>query len=271
MMEKKTVLINCSPKKKLSVSGFIMKCAGLMIRGPKEYFQLRTPADRKPILDALKTAGKVVFVMPLYVDSVPSHVLPFMKEMEGFCRENGLSLKVYVIANNGFIEGKQNEPLMQAVENFCARAGLAWCGGVGIGGGVMLNVERIMITVMFGLMLLNVALCAMQGDSVLAPVRSFGISLGELLLLACGIIAYTVRLAIHVNKGADAGKRYTRIMVPSFLFILFADIFFVIISFFQGGLFRGWFSRFQPDAKYGILSMKRESFVSEGKNHAGSV
>ena len=256
MMEK-TVLINCSPKKKLSVSGFIMKCAGFMIRGPKECFQLRTPADRKPILNALKTAGKAVFIAPLYVDSVPSHMLPFLKEMEGFCKENGLHLKVYVIANNGFIEGKQNEPLMQVMENFCARAGLAWCGGVGIGGGVMLNVERIMITVMFWLMLLNMLLCAAHGENVLDPVRSFGISLGELLLLACGIIAYTVRLAFHVNKGTDAGKRYTRIMVPSFLFILFADIFFVIISFFQGGLFRGWFLRFQPDVKYDIIATKK--------------
>lgn len=255
MMEK-TVLINCSPKKKLSVSGFIMKCQGLMIRGRKEYFQLRTPADRRPILDALKDADKVVFVTPLYVDSAPSHALPFLKEMEAFCRENGLALKVYVIANNGFIEGKQNEPLMQVMENFCARAGLTWCGGVGIGGGVMLNVERIMIAVMFALMLLNVALSVAQGQNVLELVRSFGISVLEVLLLSCGIIAYTVRLAAHVNKGTDAGKRYTRIMVPSFLFILFADIFFAILSFFQGGMFRGWFSRFQPDADCGIIAKK---------------
>ena len=254
----KTVFINCSPKKKLSVSGFIMHCTGILIRGKKEYFQLRTPADRKTILDALKTAQKVVFVTPLYVDGFPSHVLPFMKEMEGFCKENGLHLKVYVIANNGFIEGKQNEPLMQVAENFCARAGLIWCGGIGIGGGVMLNVERIMIAVMFGLMLLRMALCAAQGESILGPARSFGISLLELIILACGIIAYTVRLAHHINKGTDAGKWYTRILVPSFIFILFADLFFVILSFFQGGLFRGWFSRFQPDAKYGIIAVKKK-------------
>ncbi len=257
MMEK-TVLINCSPKRKLSVSGFLMKCEGMMIRGEKEYFQLRTPADHKVILNALKTAGKVVFVAPLYVDSVPSHMLPFMKEMEQFCRTNGRCLKVYVIANNGFIEGKQNEPLMQVVENFCTRAGLTWCGGVGIGGGVMLNVERIMITVMFGLMMLNIALRGAHGENILEPVRSFGSSLGELLLLACGVIVYAVRLALHINKGTDAGKRYTRIMVPSFLFILFADIFFTIISIFQGGIFRGWFSKLQPDAKCGIIATKKQ-------------
>ena len=55
MMEK-TVLINCSPKKRMSVSGFIMKCEGLMIRGRKEYYQLRTPSDYPMILSALKTA-----------------------------------------------------------------------------------------------------------------------------------------------------------------------------------------------------------------------
>ena len=252
----KTVLINCSPKRKLSVSGFIMRCAGLMIRGAKEYLHLRTPADRAAILQALKGAGKVIFVTPLYVDSVPSHMLPFMKEMEAFCRENGLSLKVYAIANNGFIEGRQNEPLMQVMENFCARAGLEWRGGIGIGGGVMLNVERIMLTVMFGLMILNVVLRAVQGESILEPVRSFGISLLELLALSCGIIAFMVRLAVHVNKGTDAGKKYTRIMLPSFVFILFADIFFTIMSILQGGIFRGWFSRFQPDAGCSIISVK---------------
>ena len=250
----KTVLINCSPKRKLSVSGFLMKCAGVMIRGKKEYLHLRTPADYPAILGALKDAGKVVFVTPLYVDSVPSHMLPFMREMESFCRENGLKLKVYVIANNGFIEGKQNEPLMQVVENFCARSGLEWCGGIGIGGGVMLNVERIMITVMFGLMLLEVLFSAVQGENVLDPVLSFGRSLLGLLVLACGIIAFGIRLAVHINRGTDAGKKYTRIMLPSFVFIIFADIFFVIISVLQGGIFRGWFKAFKPDAGCSIIT-----------------
>ncbi len=252
----KTVLINCSPKKKLSVSGFLMKCAGVMIRGKKEYLQLRTASDHPMILEALKNAGQVIFAIPLYVDAVPSHMLPFLKGMESFCRNDHLRLKIYVIANNGFIEGRQNEPLMQTMENFCMRSGLEWCGGIGIGGGVMLNVERIMITVMFGLMILNVLLSAVQGQDILDPVRSFGISIGELLVLCCGIIVFGVRLAHHINKGTDAGKRYTRIMLPSFVFILFADVFFIIISVLQGGIFRGWLSRFKPDAGCSIITAK---------------
>ena len=45
-------------------------------------------------------------------------------------------------------------------------------------------------------------------------------------------------------------------MLPSFIFIIFADIFFVIISILQGGVFRGWFSRFKPDAGCSIISTK---------------
>ena len=52
-----------------------------------------------------------------------------------------------------------------------------------------------------------------------------------------------IRMGLAIRKGSNCGKKYTRIMVPSFLFILFADIFFVIASLFQGGLFRGWLAR----------------------------
>ena len=107
---------------------------------------------------------------------------------------------------------------------------------------------------MFGLMLLTVFLCAVQGGNISDPVCSFGENLLGLLILSCGIIAFGIRLAVHVNKGTDAGKKYTRIMLPSFVFILFADIFFIIISVLQGGIFRGWFSRFKPDAGCGIIT-----------------
>ena len=98
------------------------------------------------------------------------------------------------------------------------------------------------------------AINAIQGGDVLDPVRSFGTNLLVLLVLACGIIAFGIRLAVHVNKGTDAGKKYTRIMLPSFVFILFADLFFIIISVLQGGIFRGWFSGFKPDAECGIMA-----------------
>ena len=60
------------------------------------------------------------------------------------------------------------------------------------------------------------------------------------LFLSLGAFFYCLRMGRAVNKGATLGVKFTRVLLPSFLFILAADIFFVIISVFQGGIFRGW-------------------------------
>lgn len=238
----KTIFIDCSPKKRLSASGFIATVTRWFVFGKKAKCKLRTPNDYKKVLDEIRGADAVVFSMPLYVDGVPSHVLPFLKEMEAEYKDIHSDKRIYVIANNGFIEGRQNEPLMQTMENFCIRSGLAWCGGLGIGGGVMMNVMRIMVCVFFGLALLQMVV---NGFDPAILIR-FGIEVLEILVLGCGIITFDIWLASCINRGKVYGKHYTRIMLPSFVFILVADVFFTIISLFQGGIFRGWFARKKP-------------------------
>ena len=51
------------------------------------------------------------------------------------------------------------------------------------------------------------------------------------------------RMGKAMSKKESCGEKYTRILIPSFVFILFADIFFVIFSVFEGGIFRGWLSK----------------------------
>ena len=246
----KTVFINCSPKKRFCASAYFLSLQRLFVRGEKVSERLRTPADHDRVLEQLKDAQAVVFCLPLYVDGVPSHVLPFMEKMEVFCKDNGLSLSVYCIANNGFIEGRQNEPLMQIFENFCSRAGLSWGGGVGIGGGVMLNVTRIIFVVQVAVLLLNVILSLANTGNPFpqGPWESFGENAALLLFFNLGVLFYLVQMGGSISKRAFFGKKYTRIMIPSFVFILFADIFFVIISVFEGGVFRGWLARKEYEA-----------------------
>ena len=244
----KTVFINGSPKKRFCASAYFLFLQRLFTGGKKVTLKLRTPADHEAILKELDDAQAAVFALPLYVDGVPSHVLRFLEKMESYCREKGLRLAVYCIANNGFIEGKQNEPLMQTFENFCARAGLTWGGGVGIGGGVMLNVTRILFEVRIGLLLLSLVLSGIETGNFF-PVGAFigfGKAVLYLLFFNAGLLVYLARMGRFVRKGACAGKKYTRILVPSFLFILFADIFFIIISFVEGGVFRGWLAKKKP-------------------------
>ena len=241
----KTLFINCSPKERFCASAYFLFLQRLFIKGEKVNEKLRTPADHSRILEQLNDVQTVAFGLPLYVDGVPSHVLKFLKEMEAYCRQNELQLHVYCIANNGFIEGRQNEPLMQVFENFCSRAELLWGGGVGIGGGVMLNVTRILFIVDIGLLVLNTVLSVVNTGSFFSKDAwlSFGENALLLLYFNLGVLFYLMRMGRSINKGLFAGKKYTRILIPSFIFIIFADIFFVIISLFEGGLFRGWLAK----------------------------
>lgn len=241
----KTLFIDCSPKRRLSASGFIIDLTSLFVTGEKDKESIRTKADYQKVLDKLEDANNLVFAIPLYVDGVPSHILPFLKKMEGFCRENELKINVYVIANNGFIEGRQNEPLMQIMENFCIRSNIKWCGGLGIGGGVMMNVMRIMTAIFFIITILNLIYCGIsfvnsfQKDIIINFIKQILI----LMILSSGIIFLDIKLALCINKQKNFGKHYTRIMLPSFVFIICADIYFTIISIFHGGIFRSLLSK----------------------------
>ena len=241
----KTVFINCSPKKRFCASAYFLSLQRLFVSGNKVSEKLRTPADCDRVLKQLLDAQAVVFCLPLYVDGIPSHVLRFMEKMEAFCKENALKLHVYCVANNGFIEGRQNEPLMQVFEHFCVRANLSWGGGVGIGGGVMLNVTRILFVVQIGLLLLNIILSGIKTGNFFPKdyLISFGENTALLLFFNLGVLFYLARMGSFIRKGSFSGKKYTRILIPSFIFILFADIFFIIISLFEGGLFRGWLKK----------------------------
>ncbi|MBR0162998.1 MAG: hypothetical protein IJQ02_17225 [Oscillospiraceae bacterium] len=241
----KTVLINCSPKKRFCASAYFAFLQRLFVGGKKVTEKLRSPADHTRILEQLKDAQAVVLCLPLYVDGLPSHVLRFLVDMERFCKENDLRLSLYCVANNGFIEGKQNEPLMQSLEHFCRRAGLIWGGGVGIGGGVMLNVTRILFIVNIALLLLNTVLSVINTGNFFPKGAwiSFGENAALLLYFNLGVLYYLARMGRFIRKGGFSGKKYTRILIPSFVFILFADVFFIIISLFEGGLFRGWLAK----------------------------
>lgn len=234
----KTVFINGSPKKKLSVSSYLLGVVRFLVRGEVVSEQVRNSGDHERVLNSIRDAENVVFGMPLYVDGVPSHVLAFMKEMERFCIDNNIRLNVYVVSNGGFIEGCQNRALMQVMKNFCKRCNFQWCGGIGIGGGVMLNVMRIMFFVYAGLFVLNTV---MSGLSVALPI--FAEQLIVVLFFSLGAFFYCLRMGRAINKGAVFGVKFTRVLLPSFLFILVADVFFVIISVVQGGIFKGWLSR----------------------------
>ena len=241
----KTVFINGSPKKRFSVSGYFGKLQSIFIRGQKVFLRLRTKSDHKKIFEQIINADVVIFLIPLYVDCVPSHILSFLREMESFCKENRMELKIYAIANNGFIEGEQNATLFRVMENFCTRSDLLWCGGIGIGGGVMFNALKVVLMVECGIFLLSVFISGILYANwfPVGAIQGFLFALLVIFFFHAGAIFYMIKMGSKVNAGTTFGERYTRILLPSFLFILIANIFFILISLFQGGLFKGWLQR----------------------------
>jgi len=241
----KTVFINGSPKKRFSASGYFGKLQSIFIRGEKVFLRLRTKSDHKKIFEQIIDADIVIFLLPLYVDCVPSHILSFLREMEHFCKEHKIELKIYAIANNGFIEGTQNAALFRVMENFCTRSDLLWCGGIGIGGGVMFNALKVVSMIECGIFLLSVLISGIFYSNWFPrdAIQGFLFALLVIFALHAGAIFDMMKMGLKVNQGAALGEKYTRILLPSFLFILIADVFFIIVSLFQGGLFRGWLQR----------------------------
>lgn len=241
----KTLFINCSPKKNFSASSYFEGIQRLFVKGEKITKKLRSKKDYEGIFEELKNAKNIVLCLPLYADGPPSHVLAFLEEAEKFFLENDLHPNLYCIVNNGFIEGRQNEPLMQVMENFCLRAGVNWCGGVGIGGGVMLNVTRIIFIIQTAAFLIQYIIYGIQSGIFWGTgfLSAFLQNAGVLLFFNAGALFFLIRMGTAINKGVFFGKHYTRALIPSFIFIIFANLFFIIISFFKGGLFRGWLAK----------------------------
>lgn len=245
----KTVLLCGSPKKRLSASAFLLKLAALFIGSEKTFVAIPTfPSRYGPVLDELKGADNLLFAMPLYVDAVPGHILAFLEALEAFAKKEDLHPHVWVVVNNGFIEGRQNAPFMAIMENFSAACGFSFMGGLGIGGGVMLNVIRILLAAQFFLMLITIfAGYLAEGRWIVKePAENFLLNLLINGVLASAALLELISLARHIRRQKDFGTRYTRILLPAFVFIVVADVFFFIASLLQGGLFRGWLAKKKP-------------------------
>ena len=85
----------------------------------------------------IQSSEVLIFVFPLYIDSINSLLLRFLIELDkrGFENKN---IKVYCIINNGFYEGWQNHVAADIMKNWCEAVGLTYVQTLGVGAGEML-------------------------------------------------------------------------------------------------------------------------------------
>lgn len=269
-MIRKILIINGSPKKKSGTSEFLSKVMGcFLINGKVQYASVRTENEYPMILEQLKDIDALILAVPLYVDGIPSHVLDFLQQAEKFCLENRCRFFLYVISNNGFIEGIHNKVHLKMYECWCRRVSVAWGGGIGIGGGEMLHVLSIIFPVIFAVrIILNVIKYAegiQVGFSDWIPLID---NMAVYLFFNIGVIYCMIRLAISVHKLRRTKNRYTRVMVPSFLYVPMADIFMTVTSLFQG---KNIFSLLKRDVYVQKVGQRENSKISKNEKSACKV
>ena len=141
----KVALINASPRGKVSTSALLLKTikpytpTGYSENTAKseaniDFVEIQANKEKLAAeqIQKLKQADTWVFANPLYIDSLPGHLLSVLEQLQEECRE---SHRVHAVINCGFYEAAHNKTALRIYENWCKRCGYKWCGGAGIGGG----------------------------------------------------------------------------------------------------------------------------------------
>lgn len=233
----KVLVLNASPKHKGSASSLYSSILRLPLRGCEVHTcPLRGTVDFAKALSLLLWAETVVISAPLYVDAAPAHMIAFLEQAEQYCKENPCSFRLYVISNSGFIEGRQNELHLRIYEAWCRRAGMIWCGGLGIGGGVILR-WMCMLTGLFAVLDTGRFIFQAQTNelTVLSVLRCYSSMLVTAAMCLPALICLW-RMGCRIRCGCSCKNKYTRCLISAFLFIPISDMFMAISALTYGQL-----------------------------------
>lgn len=128
----KVMVINASPRETKSNSKKYAALFAKYCRFDTEYYPM-TKTNYLELCRKIEQFSDVLFVFPLYVDSLPVLLLNFLKTLE----ENAPSKKpvVSVLINCGFIEPEQNDVAIKIMQLFCRKNGYPFGSVLKIGSG----------------------------------------------------------------------------------------------------------------------------------------
>lgn len=145
------VLVNGSPKSKDSASEVLLSMLKNHLSGEITEYRWNKPEISEEEARTISESDAVVLAFPLYIDSIPSHLMRCLVQVEASAKKAGIRNNsginasgvntpiIYVIVNNGFFQGKQNIPAIECMEHWCRHCGFSFGQAIGVGGGGMLN------------------------------------------------------------------------------------------------------------------------------------
>lgn len=141
----KITMINGSPKAKNSASETLLSMLKKECGQEAGEIVWNKSQVQEGELSEVLESDVLVIAFPLYIDSVPSHLLRCLMQAEEYVRLHGKrentreKIRVYVLLNNGFFQGKQNIPAIEVMKHWADRCGFVFGQAVGVGGGGMIS------------------------------------------------------------------------------------------------------------------------------------
>ncbi len=142
------LLLSGSPRGKTSTSYSLLRYLKTQLENLGKSCELsiahkimRKEADFENFSNLLDSADYLIVTMPLYVDSLPSHVIETFTRLLKTRRNNSFkgTPKFLAIVNSGFPEQHQNLLALNICQQFAQEANLDWIGGIPFGGGAIIG------------------------------------------------------------------------------------------------------------------------------------
>lgn len=135
----KICIINGSPKAVENTSGLLIRALASKFRETDEakLHRVASKGFQEALYRDIAESETLVFAFPLYVDSIPSHLLRLLDDLAEK-RILSAQTRVYCMINNGFFEGTQNRIAAEQMKNWSLAAGLSWGQALCVGAGEML-------------------------------------------------------------------------------------------------------------------------------------
>ncbi|MGL4950747.1 MAG: hypothetical protein ACRC4M_02845 [Mycoplasma sp.] len=234
----KVLIINTSPRKSFTTSKYLSNILKFWLTGNKvETITLKSIVEYKKIIEKLPDVDTVVFATPVYVDSIPSTTLEHLVMLQKHVIQHNLKFNVYGLVNCGFYEGHQTESALKTFEFWCKHAKLNWCGGLGVGGGVMVGFIRTLPWIGFVMEAIIVGIISIVGIFSDNPnyyaeffshywYPSLVIQFGLWLFWTMGVFVNIFKLSRYIKKRKDHKIKFTGLwFCPRWLFIALASLY----------------------------------------------
>lgn len=102
---------------------------------------LHKSTQETSMLEAVADCDLLILAFPLYIDCLPAPMILALEKIAQQRKTAKITKPQHVLAivNNGFPEASQNATAIAICHQFADETGLIWAGGLGLGGGVIIN------------------------------------------------------------------------------------------------------------------------------------